>query len=443
LTYRSFRRVAVSVAAIAVVASFVVGVTPARAAESDAFVFGSGSASASVAHAKLFYGGLTLPVGVGTTSASYQNHQSRALGIALDVGSIVGLAGDVPKQLQPTIVDSNSGDKEAHGNLDAGQSVARANLKATSVPASSSEVRMADLDLPALVRVEGAHTRSKAEVKGGRQRVAAATSEVARMTIGGVVTLENLQWQVTETSGFEPASNATFSVGRVLIGGVPTVLPGADLNGALAPINAALKPVGLRIEAPKLNKTKDGVSIGPVRVALANSPLGKQVLGPIIASARPLLAPAFDALTNANKSLGLIGLVADIALGVADGSGGVEVGVGGAAASTSAVGFVPPKTTPSQVESVSLPNTSLSGAAPLAGLGTAFDPIPDTVLDAPKVATTSSSACVLEAAPRRKGDCRSGNVAAALLISGVAVAGLAAAEFGVRRRRRGSAEVIA
>lgn len=437
------RRGLIGAAVLAFVASFVVGVgSPAGAAESEAFVFGSGSASASVAHAKLFYGGLTLPLGVGTTSASYQNHQSRALAIALDVGSVAGLAGDVPEQFQPSIVDSNNGDKEAHGNLDAGESVARANLKATAVPASSSEVRMADLNLPALVRVEGAHTRSSAQVKGGRQRLAVATSEVARMTVGGLVTLENLQWQVTKASGFEPTDTATFSVGRVLIGSVPIVLPGADLNGALGSINTALRQVGLRIEAPKLNKTKDGLSISPLRVALANSPIGKQLLGPIIASARPLLAPAFDAVTDANKSLGLIGLVADIALGVADGSGGVEVGVGGASASTSAISFVPPNTASSPVAAVSLPNTSLSRTAPLASAVNTLAPL-ERVLGPPKVATTSSSACVLEAAPRRQGDCRSGNLAAALFISGVAAVGLAAAEVGVRRRRRSAQEVVA
>ncbi len=437
------RRPLVGLAVVAIVAAFSVGVSPTRATADDTtFVYGSGSASASVAHAKLFYGGLSLPVGVGTTSASYQNHQSRALGIALDAGSIAGLAGDVPKQLQPSIVDSNNGDKEAHGNLEAGEAVARVNLKATSVPASSSEVRMADINLPALVRVEGAHTLSSVEVKGERQRVATATSTVARMTIANLVALENLEWKASEVTGFEPVTTATFSVGRVLIAGVPTVLPGGDLNGGLAGINTALKPIGLRIEAPKVNKTREGISIGPVRVALANSPIGKQYLGPIISSARPLLAPALDALTNANKSLGLVGLVADIVLGVADGSGGVEVGIGGASASTSEVGFVPPKTAPPSVESVALPNTNLSAAAPLAGLGNTLDPIKNEVLDTPQAASSSSSRCVLEAAPRRNGDCRSGNVAAALLISGVAVAALAAAEFGVRRRRRGSEEVV-
>jgi hypothetical protein len=301
---------------------------------------------------------------------------------------------------------------------------------------------MADVDLPALVRVEGAHAVSTAEVRDGRQRRATAVVEVARVSIAqDVVVLEDLTWTATQRTGFEPGADAAFTIGRALVGGFPVPLATADLDGGLVALNSALEPVGLRIEPPKLNRTKEGgISISPLRVALADSPLGAQLLGPIIASARPLLAPVFDAATDADKSLGLVGLVADIVLGVADGSGGAEVTVGGASATTSAQGFVAASTPAAPVETVALPDISPEGSAPVPGLPVALAPL-DQALDVPSVATTESVRCALEAAPRRHGDCRDGNVPVALVISGVAVAGVAAAEFTMRRRRRSAPAV--
>lgn len=429
-------RLLVFVASLAVAANLSVAATPAGAADTPAFVLGSGAASGSVARARLFYGGLSLPLGVGTTSASYTNQQSKALGIALDLGAYLGLAGDVPPEFVPSTIDSNSGDREAHGNLEAGEAVARVNLRATSVPASSSEVRMTDLDLPVLVRVEGAHALSTTEVRERRQRRAAAVVEVARMSIAqGLVVLEDLKWEATQRTGFEAAADATFSIGGALVAGVPV----SGLEG----VNTALEPVGLRIEAPKVNRAKDGgISISPLRVALANSPLGAQLLGPIIASARPLLAPVFDAATGVDKSLGLVGLVADIVLGVADGSGGAEVSVGGAAASTSASVFVPPAIPSVPVAPVVAPDTLIAGSSSLPGLPAALAPL-DASLVPPSVATTQSVRCALQAAPRRHGECRDGHLPVAVAISGLVVAAVVAAEFASRRRRRSASEVAA
>ncbi|MEY2398967.1 MAG: hypothetical protein QOJ00_2141 [Actinomycetota bacterium] len=431
------RRVFIA-AALLIGARATVVEAPAKAAEpTPTFAFGSGAASASVARARLFYGGLSLPLGVGTTSASYTNQQSRALGIALDLGAYLGLAGDVPPQFAPSAIDSNSGDKEAHGNLDAGEAVARVNLRATRVPASSSEVHMTDLDLPALVRVEGAHAVSTTEVRQSRQRRASAAVDVARVSIAdGLVVLNDLHWDAVQTTGFEPVATAAFTIGSASIAGLPIPLNAADANTGLDPINAALLPVGLRIEAPKINHSSaGGISMAPLRVALANSPLGAKVLGPIIASARPLLAPAFDALTNANSSLGLVGLVADIVLGVADGSGGVELAIGGATATTSALGYVAPTTPAPAVESVVLPNAT-PAPFPLASLPQALAPLKQSVITGPNVASTRSLRCALEAAPRRHGGCRDGKLAVAIIVSGLAILAVGAAEIGVRRRRR-------
>lgn len=435
------RLASAAVAALAVAATSVAAIpAPAGAADTPAeFVLGSAASSGGVARARLFYGGLSLPMGIGTTSASYTNQQSRALGVALDLGAYIGLAADVPPQFQPTVIDSNKGDKEAHGNLNGGEAVARINLKATRVPAASSEVRMTDLDLPALVRVEGAHVLSTTEVRGAKQRRAETVTTIAKVSVAsGLVVLENLVWTATQRTGFEPTAVANFSIGGLKLAGLPVPIAGGDLNTALGRINALLKPVGLRMEAPKLNKSVEGaIGMSPLRVALADSPLGAQLLGPIIASARPLLAPVLDQATDLNKTLGLVGLVADIVLGVADGSGGAEVTLGGATAITAASAFVAPSVPLDvPVAPVVLPDASVGATSPLTNLGDTLAPLKDSALGETPVVTTESVRCALEAAPRRNGDCRSGNLALAVGITGVAAIGLAAAEFGVRRRRR-------
>lgn len=413
---------------------------PANAADVPAtpFARGSGAASASVARGKLFYGGLSLPLGVGTSSAAYTNQQAKALGIALDVVAFAGLVADVPKQLTAASIDSNSGDRQSKGNLDAGGGLlVDVDLTAKSVPLAVSDVHVADVDLPALVRVEGGHSNSTTGVADGKQRRSSSSSEIARVSIAnGLVVLEGLRWSANHRSGFEPVSEAAFDLGRVVVAGIPVPVPAGDINPVLKVVNDALKQVGLRVEAPTVTRAKDAsVAVSPLRVELANSPIGAQLLGPIIASARPVLAPVFDALTDANKSLGLAGLVSDIVLGVADGSGGVEVGLGGATAGTNSVGFVGTPTTPAAaVEAGSIIAPSF-GSLPVPAPGPGLSLDGTTFIDAPPSLIRGPVRCALEAAPRRSGDCRDSNVGLAVGIGLLAVLGLGAVEIVSRRRR--------
>lgn len=423
-----------------------VGAAPATPGEPSPFVPGSAAASSSIAGARLFYGGLSLPLGVGTTAASYTNHQSRALGVALDLGAYISLVTDTPPEFAPTVIDSNSGDREASAEVGAGEAVGRVALRATQVPSSSSEARMADLSLPALVRVEGGHSRSSTEVSDGRQRRASSSVEIASVSIaGGVVELENLRWDARQMTGAEPAVESRFEVARVRIAGIPIPIPSGDLANALGVVNTALLPVGLQIEAPTSSTTPDGAAIvTPLRVTLADSELGAQVLGPIIASTRPLLAPALEAMTNVDSALGLVGLVADLALGVADGSGGIEVTVGGATATTSERGYVAPPQPHTPVGPSDAPEAN-AGPVPTSPSDLATEsPTPsappasisqDVAAGNPPSMASASRRCALVAAPLRRGGCRGSNLLLAAGISAVAVAGVVVMEMGVRRRR--------
>lgn len=409
-------------------------VTQSAPAASE-LVPGSAAASATVARARLFYAGYTLPVGLGVSAASYTNQQSRALGAAYELSAVTGLVGATVPEVAPIAIDSNEGDDARTADLGAGPVLGHVALTATGTPASTSEVRLADVDLPALVRVEGGHSTSSTSLDPGRQRRARASTEVARVTIaGGVVVLEGLRWEAVQRTGDDPTAVATFTLGRLLLAGVPVPLDPGDLASSLDPVNDALAPIGLFLRLPTLLRTEGAVEMGPLRVGLASSPLGADVVAPIVGGIRPFLLPVFEALTDVDTTLGLAALVADLGLGVADGSGGVEVSVGGATAGTEATTFTSP---------LGGTGTAPPAVAPIGGSVVApVFPAPAGSVSAPAASRPSVEVtegpvrCVLEAGPRRQGTCRGSNVAGAVGISAVALAAVAWAEVRSRRRHR-------
>jgi hypothetical protein len=409
-------------------------------AEDAPFVLGSGAASATVTKARIFYAGFSLQVPLGLSATTYENRQSRALGSAYDLTSVTGLVdGADQPQLSPVSIDSNKGDASKTVDAGAGAVVGHIALSARTVPASQAEVRLADVDLPGLVRIEGGHSKAITEVVGGKERRATAAVTIGTMSLaGGLVVLDGLRWEATQRSGAAKQADATFTLGSVRIGGVPIATDLHDLVPVLKSINDALAPVGLVIEAPEvLHRDNGAVDMTAIRIGIINSPLGAQLLGPILAGVRPLLLPAFDALTQANSSLGLAGLLTDLGLGVADGSGGLDLAFGGATARTDDAQFadplavVPPALPPTAVPSTPSPTPTFGGLpAPLSPVV----PTPGSTQLLPASAG-GPARCVLVASPRRQGTCRGTNVAGAVGIVALVGAGMSVWEAAARRRR--------
>ncbi len=405
-------------------------------AEDAPFVNGSGAASATVTKARLFYAGFSLQVPLGLSATTYENRQSRALGAAYDATAVTGLVdGADQPQLSPISIDSNSGDAAKVTDLGAGALVGHIALSARGIPSAHSEVRLADVDLPGLLRVEGGHSTAVTEVVDGKTRVAEATVTVASISLaGGLVVLDGLRWKAIQRTGAAEQADASFSLGALIVGGAPLATDLHDLVPVLAAVNEVLAPVGLIVGAPEvLHRGNGAVDATPISVGLINSPLGADVLGPLVAGVRPLLIPVFDALINTNSTLGLAGLLGDLGLGVADGSGGIELSIGGATARTDDAVFADPLAggEPGLLQpdpgSPSTPSGFAAPAAPVAGAAGSRQILP--------AGSGGPARCVLVASPRRQGDCRGTNVTGAFGVVALVAAGMGAWEAAVRRRR--------
>lgn len=428
------------------------GLDRARAQEqpSAAFVPGTGAASATVAKARLFYAGFSLQVALGLAATTYENQQSRSLGGAYDLSSALSLVDVSVPELSPVSIDSNAGDAETSADLGAGPVLGSIALRATTVPAASSEVRLADVDLPGLLRVEGGRSTSSSSIVDGTARRAEASVTVGSVDLlGGIVSLEGLRWDVVHQTGADPQSAGTFSLGRLSLAGVVLPVDLQALDPVLDLVNGVLAPTGLVLAPPEVVVRENGaVDVTPLRVGILNSPLGADVLGPIVAGVRPLLVPLYGALADASSTLGLTSLVADLGLGVLDGSGGLEIAVGGATARTDDSAFVDPLAPVPTPSTVPLPDAPQANPP-------AFVPTPAPVVPAVPAAPgaptelrpTSSEGparCVLAASPRRQGTCRGTNLPGAVAVVAVVASAVAIQDVRLRRRRAlaGPAEIV-
>jgi hypothetical protein len=416
-------------------------VAPASVGTADAaaepFVLGSGAASAQVTKTRLFYAGYSLQIALGLAATTYENAQSRSLGAAYDLSSALGLVKVTVPELMPVSIDSNRGDAAADKDLGAGPLLGHIQLSAKKVPAGRAEVHLADVDLPGVLRVEGGHARSTSAVVDGKARRAEASVDVASVSLlGGVVVLEGLHWQAIQESGASQRSDATFTLGRLLVAGAPIATDLHDLKPVLDAINAALAPLGLVLGGPEAVARDNGaVEITPLRVGILNSPVGAQALGPIVAGIRPLLLPVYDALVSVDDTLGLAALIADLGLGVVDGSGGIEIAVGGATARTDDTVFADPLS--GLLPAPTTPRPPSTGSPSLGDVAAPSAPAAGGDVGSQILPTSSEGPahCVLAASPRRQGSCRGTNPAGAIAVVAIVAAAIGTHEVRLRRKR--------
>lgn len=410
-------------------------VGPAQA-EMTPFAPGMAAASANVAKVRIFYAGYALQLPLGTSATTYENRQSRSLGGAYDLSAVLGLAKAKVPELSPISTDSNSGDSTKAVDLGAGPVLGRVDLSAKDVPASTASVRMADVDLPGLVRIEGGRSHATTEVVGGKVRRAEAEVTVGSVSLlGGLVELEGLRWDAAQETGATTKAVGTFSLGTLKVAGAPVATDLHDLDPVLAQVNAALAATGLVVEGPLVTLTPDGsVNVSALRLGIIKSPIGASTLAPVIAGVRPLLVPLLDALTAQDDTLGLAALVGDLGLGVADGSGGIEIGIGGAIARTAASSYSPPLAAGSGPVAPAAPSGP-GGFSPSAPLPAAAAPGSSPIGATTPASATGPLRCALAASPQRHGSCRDANLPGAIGIVAVAITGWGTYEAALRRRR--------
>ncbi len=102
-------------------------------------------------------------------------------------------------------------------------------------------------------------------------------------------------------------------------------------------VNSILAASGVTITFPKVERftePADLIRMTPMRIMLKDSPLGQQLLGPVLNLSRVQREQLFDEIAKSVCQLASVPLLADIGINVVAGSGFLIVEIGGAEAIT-------------------------------------------------------------------------------------------------------------
>jgi hypothetical protein len=157
----------------------------------------------------------------------------------------------------------------------------------------------------------------------------------------GAVQLGNLTWTATQQTGGAKAATGTFSIGSLTVAGVKFDSSQLTSSSSFNPqtvlniINTALVPVGLNVQWPAMTTLQDGtVQISPLIVGIDNNTLGQEVIGTNLGQVQTVRSAIVNGLLGINCNFASAILVGDIGIGVLAGGGNLNVGLGGASAST-------------------------------------------------------------------------------------------------------------
>ena len=315
--------------------------------------FGNGTASASAQAVKVNPTAAALSIGVtfGISLAGYTNEVAKAESRGIDLG-IIGttLAGEpcdggepsfaAERQPQPLAVDSREPDaaagKTAPETFD-GQTlpVFQKFARATPEPLGEATTLSVPLGQAGALEIAGARTNSITRVVDKKTREAVATVEIGSLILGGgAVRLANLKWEAIHRTGAETTKTSIFSIGSVVIGGVPLPIPAGDPAAVFAVLNPVLATMGIELRPPVSRDVNGAIAIDPLTVAVVPSATRDSIAGQLFNTIQPVREAVVDALLALDCGNDTYVTVADIAIGSMTGAGSFSLELGGAQAFT-------------------------------------------------------------------------------------------------------------
>ena len=348
------------------------GSAPAPA--DGSFVAGSGDAVANLGRVVARASGLPLATTFGGARAHYQGITASGEAAALDLGVLgvllttpmgCGRAPLTPDQLpKRTVADSRSGEASASKDVAGNGPVGAGREEASARPGARGDAAFTSvaLALGELLALGEGRSGSAAELADGQERRASAEVHFGRVDIaGGLVSLRGLRWgaeQRTGAGGVVLGADGTFGLDTIVVAGLP--LPTAtplDLVTAFGTVNSVIAPFGLRLEPPQLKKTTGDreVRVTPLKLVLGDGTAARPLIGPLMAG----LQPGREALLEAMKGFGngecdfgngggLAFTFVDVVAAAMQGSGGIDLELGGVLATTEGIdygdpfGLIPP-----------------------------------------------------------------------------------------------------
>ena len=236
-------------------------------------------------------------------------------------------------------------------------------VSATTVPAATASYDGGNLTIPGLLQATGMTTSAGAKLIPGQARTATADAAVGRLSLlGGVVVLDHLHWTADQRSGAGAAVHGAFTAGDVIVNG--QTYPGSadQLATVFTAVNAALAPTGLHVTLPVAHKTANGIAVPPMSIGIGESALGAAIVNPVLTATQPVQEQIKNILFGISCKFGTIFTVEDIFLSAVDGTGGLDLLLGGANASSDGTAYANPFGNVSLGGSPALGSTSVPGA---------------------------------------------------------------------------------
>lgn len=329
-----------------------------------AFVLGSGQAIGSLLVAVARTGNIPIPFPLSQSGALYQGIDagatSRALrpppGPASPVSSPSRPAEESPIPPNPLLVSVTARSSEGENGSAKDETmvasppeapvavgVQRQEASADRAPSARATTTSSSISVPGALGLFAGRSTAGAAIRG-RERVADAEVVIASLELGPV-RLDGLRWAVEHRSGERGAtlaSEAVFSLaGASVAGQAVPVLPERP-EEVFSALNAALAPLGLALEAPRLQPGESSAVVTPLVVRVFGSEAGKRGLAPAVGALQPAREPLAEALLALDARFGLLLTGVDVLVGVLAGSNSIALEVGGAAATTEGLVYESP-----------------------------------------------------------------------------------------------------
>jgi hypothetical protein len=341
-------------AAVAALTGVILLTSSAASSEtSGAPAFTNGTAAASAYSVKVNPTAAALSIGVtfGTSLAGYTNEVAKAESRGIDLG-IIGttLAGagcdgsdpSFPADQQPQPLSADSRDADAAAGKSTPESIAgnplptfTKTVQATAAPLGDAITLSAPVGQPGLFQIAGARAEAKTHVLDGKTREAIATSDINSIDIaGGAVKLTGLHWEAVHHTGADSTQRGTFTMGSLVVGGVPVPFPAGDPGAAFGAANTVLNALGIELRAPTSSVVNGGIVLSPMSIAVVPNATRDAISGGILGGVLPVRQALTDALLAQSCKNGTYITIADIAVGSITGAGSFSLELGGVAATT-------------------------------------------------------------------------------------------------------------
>jgi hypothetical protein len=453
-------------AAVALALSPVLAVAPDAGAQEDGFRRGEAEAHAESFTLNIKQGNANIGFTYGRSRSGYQDRTASAEAHAIDLGVLPTLFateqcdGSTPPMNPDTLpprtrVDSTEeaaprsrrvevripgSDGGPHGPVAGTQDAI-----ATPQPLSRGLTTSVDTDI-FLLALDGGRTEVTSRLDGQvRSAVAVSTADELRV-FGGLFTFEQPRWEARVESGDRVVNEGAFTFERATVLGVERTPADAlrDFAEFEWGLEQLLAPLGVELELPAVEVTEGRVKVSPMSFKVVDPPFGRQVLAPFFGSMQSVREAESRRLVEQDCTNALKITLLDVVLGIAAGSGAIEVLAGGVEAFTADTDFSVPPLEPLPLGAPALP---MPPPPPLdlgADLDLAPTPVPAPAVPAAPVAQEvagrteepeGDEQAFLPATPSSRFE-DSTKGAAAVAVGSAGLAGALALAFGERFRAR-------